>query len=933
MSPTQPSNKATQRTPPSVRSHTVGYILPLGLVALAGLIRYALAEFFGLRLVYFTFFPAVTLAVLFGGLWPGLLATSLSAFVLVYWIWPPVGLSDLGSTADVVGLSMFAAMGCLISVVAGLYFRASANEAALERNQAVKESQGRFRALFEASKDSMFIVDQGTGRFVAANPAAHQLYGYSNEEFVRMRMTDITVVQRSDQYVPLRLHRTKDGTIFPVEMAVSHFTEGGRAFFTGCVRDITERKRAEDALTESEERFRRIFEEAPIGAGMVSLDYRFVRVNQALCEILGYTPDEFSSLTFRDITHPEDLEKSNIEVGRLVSGEADSFSLDKRYIRKDGTTVWVRISVRLMRDMHGEPSYFLPIVQDMTERNEAEEELRRSRIQLSEAMDLARIVYWEADPVSMEFIFNDPYYALLGTTAEQEGGYRMPLDEPAKRFWHPDDREAVFHTIEEAVANQDPIVTAQCEHRALRRDGELIHILNRTVLTRNASGNISRIYGVHQDITARKRAEEALRMSEEKHRNMYERAFEGIFQTSIEGEFMSINPALAHMHGYLSPEDMLAAINGPRIDRYLSPKNLAKLLKILKERGVVENKEIQMYRKDGNTIWTSLSVRGVKDPTGKIVCYEGMVEDITARKMAEQSLRKALIKISTQRKELETAWRELQESHQRIVHQEKMASIGHLAAGVAHEINNPTGFIISNLSSLQRYMDNIRDFTRIQSEAINALSAHSGDNGSKAAVLSHAAESRKSLKIDYLLEDLQNLINESLDGADRIKRTVLDLKNFARADETEFVLEDINAVLESTLNIVWNELKYKATIKKEYGTVPLTRCNPRQLGQVFMNILVNAAQAITDFGEIGIKSWAEDGHIRVAVSDTGRGIPENDLSQVFEPFFTTKDIGQGTGLGLSIAYDIVKKHRGEIEVMSEVGKGTTFTVEISVDGG
>ncbi|MBI5639684.1 MAG: GHKL domain-containing protein, partial [Nitrospirae bacterium] len=192
------------------------------------------------------------------------------------------------------------------------------------------------------------------------------------------------------------------------------------------------------------------------------------------------------------------------------------------------------------------------------------------------------------------------------------------------------------------------------------------------------------------------------------------------------------------------------------------------------------------------------------------------------------------------------------------------------------------------------------------------------------------AKQRKALKIDFITEDLGNLIRESLDGAERIKKIVQDLKSFSRVDEAEQKMADINAGLESTINIVWNELKYKATVKKEYGDIPLTKCNPGQLNQVFMNLLVNAAHAIESQGDIGIRTWSEEDSIFVSISDTGCGIPAEKINRIFEPFYTTKEVGKGTGLGLSIAYDIVKKHSGEIKVQSEVGKGTTFTINIPV---
>ena len=193
-------------------------------------------------------------------------------------------------------------------------------------------------------------------------------------------------------------------------------------------------------------------------------------------------------------------------------------------------------------------------------------------------------------------------------------------------------------------------------------------------------------------------------------------------------------------------------------------------------------------------------------------------------------------------------------------------------------------------------------------------------------------DKRKEMKLDYITDDVRNLINESLEGTSRIKRIVQDLKGFSRVDEAEYKLADINDCIESTINIVWNELKYKATMNREYGDMRNVMCYPQQLNQVFMNLLVNAAQAIEKQGEIGVRTWNGGDHVSIAISDTGSGISEERLNRIFEPFYTTKEVNKGTGLGLSIAYDIVKKHDGEILVESEVGKGTTFTVVIPVEG-
>jgi two-component system NtrC family sensor kinase len=193
-------------------------------------------------------------------------------------------------------------------------------------------------------------------------------------------------------------------------------------------------------------------------------------------------------------------------------------------------------------------------------------------------------------------------------------------------------------------------------------------------------------------------------------------------------------------------------------------------------------------------------------------------------------------------------------------------------------------------------------------------------------------ERLKDIDFEYLRQDLPNLLAESRDGLDRVKKIVADLKNFAHADSDEWQAVDLNAGLQSTLNLVWNELKYKVSIDKALGALPLVNCNPGRINQVFMNLLVNAGQAITEHGTITLKTWEDGGLVYVMVRDTGCGIPGDLLGRIFDPFFTTKPVGKGTGLGLSLAWGIVHGHGGHIDVDSTVGIGTTFTVILPVAG-
>lgn len=252
-----------------------------------------------------------------------------------------------------------------------------------------------------------------------------------------------------------------------------------------------------------------------------------------------------------------------------------------------------------------------------------------------------------------------------------------------------------------------------------------------------------------------------------------------------------------------------------------------------------------------------------------------------------------------------------------------MASIGQLAAGVAHEINNPVGYINSNLSSMQRYFD---DFLRVLSFYEEAELSIKDK-----ALVEKISKSKSDIDFEYLVDDIRELIKESLEGVNRVKQIVQDLKDFSHVDEQEWQVCDLHAGIISTLNIVNNEIKYKADVVTEFGDIPPVECMPSRINQVILNLLVNAAHAIESKGIITIKTGKSDSeYIWIDIVDTGKGIDPQHISRIFDPFFTTKPIGSGTGLGLSLSYGIIEGHHGEISVSSELGKGTTFKIVLPV---
>jgi two-component system, NtrC family, sensor kinase len=350
--------------------------------------------------------------------------------------------------------------------------------------------------------------------------------------------------------------------------------------------------------------------------------------------------------------------------------------------------------------------------------------------------------------------------------------------------------------------------------------------------------------------------------------------------------------------------------------------------------------------------WLHFSAAPLRDAQGRIVGAIETMLDVTERRVAENELRQAhdnleyLVKRRTaelaaanvkleddirQRQQADAELRQrnseltelnekLSMAQQQLVQSEKLASIGQLAAGVAHEINNPIGYIFSNFGTLQGYLDQLFAVLADYEAAAKA---------GRPAVLSCSAED-----LDYLREDIPALMRESKEGIARVRHIVQDLKDFSRVDANQdWVWANLHEGIDSTLNIVANEVKYKAEVIKEYGAIPDIECLPSQLNQVIMNLVVNAAHAMgAERGRICIRTRTGPGEDQVTleVEDNGGGIAPENLSRIFDPFFTTKPIGRGTGLGLSLAYGIVQKHAGKISVASELGKGTTFRIELPV---
>jgi PAS domain S-box-containing protein len=453
---------------------------------------------------------------------------------------------------------------------------------------------------------------------------------------------------------------------------------------------------------------------------------------------------------------------------------------------------------------------------------------------------------------------------------------------------------------------------------------------------RDAAGAIVGAVQTMQDVTERRQAEqELLRHRNELEKLVAERSAELSSTVDQLAAFMENSPVgvvhvvagLVTHHNRVIAEmfgvegDSLVGRRGAEFfaDREVYAALIRDAVPCL-AKGQSLQRDMWMRLGDGPDLWVQMIAYAadVADP-GAGTWW--LVQNRTAFRRAQDELQSNFQRIKEANQKLEDA------QHQ-LLQQDKMASIGVLAAGVAHEINNPIGFVGSNLHTLKGY---VRDL-------LGLIDTYQGteSQGMPEEALRAVAAMRAQVDIDYLREDLPNLLNESEDGLVRVKRIVQDLKDFSRVDQDDWQDADLNSGLESTLNVVMHEVKYKATIERRLQPLPRVRCLAAQLNQVFMNLIVNASHAIATSGVITLSSaHVEGAHgdwVWIEVADTGSGMSETVIKRIFEPFYTTKAVGSGTGLGLSLSFSIVQKHGGVIRVRSEPGQGSAFRVWVPVAG-
>lgn len=540
-----------------------------------------------------------------------------------------------------------------------------------------------------------------------------------------------------------------------------------------------------------------------------------------------------------------------------------------------------------------------------------------ARLMLDHSTEMLLLV----NPASLQIVMaSAPVARTLGYSLEQLQGLAITEVESAL--------QDVFYWEDVRGGQYLEVQSQEGQYRCA--DGELLTVSKSVRLIEHEGAPLLLVQAVQTQ--SERKAEDALAHTLSQLRATLESTGNGILVIGWQGRIDSMNRLFGKM--WEISDDLLDSHDDARILGFVAGRVIESELLHARLGAIVDKGETEdlLHHQDGRVFEVSSRPQYLGEQIiGRVFGFH----DITQRTLAEEALREsrdmleqrvlartadlnAANETLVQERERQAALiKRLEEAQNQLLQSERMASIGQLAAGVAHEINNPVGFVNSNLGSLQRY---VTDMLRLLSVYEQAEEAMPG------AAVQEIRQVKEDIDVEFLREDVASLLSESLDGLKRVTRIVQDLKDFSHVDEAERQWADLEAGLESTLRVVWNELKFKAEVVKEFGGIPPIECFPFQLNQVFMNLLVNASHAIEERGTITIRTGHDDRQLWVEVQDSGKGIRPENLTRIFEPFFTTKPVGQGTGLGLSLSYGIVQKHDGHIEVKSELGHGTTFRI-------
>ncbi len=777
-----------------------------------------------------------------------------------------------------------------------------------------------FFRLLDSTAQPFVVVDLNL-RFVLANPAFAEMTGYSADELRSLTVADITPErwQSPGREALSRLHSTgrpvryekeyrrKDGSLIPVEAVVDvDRDESGaiRGYFS-FVTDASERKQAEVALRESEERFRLLYDEAPFGYHEIDLDCRIVNINRTECEMLGYTREEMLGHPVVDFIAEDNRETALNSARMKLRGEKPLVPTERPFVTRSGERLVVAIQERFRFGPDGRVIGMRSTITDVTARKQAEAALVRSERRARALFEGIEDVVFVHDLEGRILDANPAACRRMGYTRDEFLALRTSdLDDPEFAAGFSD---RLRRQMEQRH------VSFEGRHRA--RDGRIIPVDISTSMIQ-LEDQLA-VLAVCRDITERKALEEARRRfaeaeyqnaqeieaknrdlsrSEARYRRLTEGAHDAVVVADGEGRITLFNPAAERTFGY----DASEVVGRPLSDLMPLALRDASGRERCTEDGrcgpVGRTVELKGRRKDGEELPLELSLNAVE--TEGEVQYIGAIRDQTER----QRMRAMLVQ------------------------SEKLASIGLLSAGVAHEINNPLAYIGNNLAVLER------DFKGVQAMMDLYEMSHARIGEVDPELLRRVEELSEDLDWPYVRSNLERMLARTREGVQRIANIVQSLRGLARTSPPKMEPVLIPDLIAPALEMIQGRIRRRGVeLVQSHQDPRRVVCVASQISQVILNLLVNAVQAIeaTDLehgGRIEVSSRTEGDDLVVEIADDGSGIDPESLPRLFDPFFTTKPVGEGTGLGLSISHGIVTGHGGRIEVESEPGRGTRFRI-------
>lgn len=816
-----------------------------------------------------------------------------------------------------------------------------------ETVRALTARQEAYRRLLDSLPLKVYYKDREL-RFLLVNKAFATELGVAPEDVIGKTDFDFHPKHLAEHY------RADDQWVMkyarPVTSVVRYEGQGGETIVevtkaavmdelgrpsgvVGIFSDVTERVRAEDELRHERFLLSSMMDHGDDHIYFKDAASRFVRVNQAMARWLRVRePDDVVGKTDFDFFAREHAEAAFRDEQEILSTGRSIVSREEKETWPDGRVTWVLTSKMPLRDPAGRIMGTFGVSRDITNRKMVEVEFHRQRRILQSVLDSIADSVVVIDADGLLILFNPAARRLFRLGREEpapgwrqdlagrvafmasDGSRELPANElPLARALRGEDVDGAELLLHWSAGGTDSRVSVDA--RPLRDEG----------------GDIVGAVAAMHDVTAQRMAEIALRRSEERYRELFENANDVIYTHDLTGRLTSFNKAGERVTGYHRDEAARLALADLVAPEYLQ---LAKTMLARKIKGIpTTTYEIEIITKDNRRVPLEVSTRIIYDG-GQPIGVQGIARDITEPKRNREALRLQAELLEKQNAELSKAYAELKEAEAQLIHSEKMAAVGQLVAGLAHEINNPAAFVVTNLTVIEQDLADVMEFAsscRKLAEVATRDASLAEQAPTLASELRSAADEVERIAREGDLDETFREIPEMLDaakrGMGRIRELVANLRSYSRIDvRGDVALADLNEGLRATLTLVAPIVPKGVAIDFRPGEFPLIDCNLGQINQVFMNLIVNAVHAVGARGTVTISAEQTDGGVTVSVADTGPGIPLAIRGRIFDPFFTTKPVGQGTGLGLSIARRIIESHQGRISFETEEGRGTTFRV-------